>query len=134
MRKGWRLSTEMRFAHAHIFPFSARTGTAAAHFSGQVATATKKERMQRLAQAVAHTGHAERTRFLGTVRPVLWEGTGQPLTDQPGALWAGLTDNYLRVMGVAPSGSNLHNLVTPVWLSEVQGETMFCAEPVLPVA
>ena len=35
---------EMAFAHAHIFPYSARTGTAAAAFADQLPAAVKKER------------------------------------------------------------------------------------------
>jgi len=130
--EGLAFVEEMRFAHAHIFPFSARDGTAAAQFGSQAPAAIKKERVQRLAQVVAHTGHAERARFVGSVRPVLWEGTGQPLTDEPGLLWAGLTDNYLRVMGVAPAGIDLHNELTHIQLGAAQGEILFCVDPVIP--
>jgi threonylcarbamoyladenosine tRNA methylthiotransferase MtaB len=114
----------MRFADAHIFPFSARAGTAAASFPDAVPTALKKERVHRLHEVVERTGHAERSRFLGTVRPVLWEGEGQPLTDQPGRLWSGFTDNYLRVMAVAAPELELHGQITPVRLDEIQGATM----------
>ncbi len=122
---GLALVEELRFAHAHIFPFSARTGTAAAHFNGQVAAQTKKERLQRLQQVVEQTGREERERFVGTVRPVLWEGSGQPLADQPGLLWAGLTDNYLRVTTVAPAEQNLRNRVEQVHLKRLTGDELF---------
>lgn len=118
---------EMRFAHAHIFPFSPRTGTAAANFSDQVPTPTKKVRARRLHALVQQTGQAERSRFIGQTRPVLWEGEGQPLTDQPGRLWSGFTDNYLRVMAVAPATADLHGVITPVQLDELRGETLFGA-------
>ena len=115
---------EMRFAHAHIFPFSARTGTAAASFGGQVANAVKKERSRRMHEVVARTGRLERARFLGTTRPVLWEGSGEPLADDSGTLlWSGLTDNYLRVAGSAPADIDLGNRITNVRLDEVHGET-----------
>ena len=115
---------EMRFAHAHIFPFSARTGTAAAGFNGQVANTVKKERSRRMHAVVARTGQLERARFLGTTRPVLWEGSGEPLADEPGRLlWSGLTDNYLRVAGRAQAGIDLGNRITKVRLDEVHGET-----------
>ncbi|HMN27014.1 MAG TPA: MiaB/RimO family radical SAM methylthiotransferase, partial [Caldilineaceae bacterium] len=39
---------EMRFTHAHIFPFSARAGTAAASFADQVPAPVKKERSRRV--------------------------------------------------------------------------------------
>ncbi len=116
---------EMRFAHAHIFPFSARSGTAAARFERTVPNAVKKERSQRMHALLSRTGQAERQRFVGTIRPVLWEGTGQPMADEPGLLWRGLTDNYLRVSAVAPPDVDLHNRITPVALAELNGDTLF---------
>jgi threonylcarbamoyladenosine tRNA methylthiotransferase MtaB len=73
-----------RFLHAHIFPYSARAGTAAASFADATPAATKRARQQQIAAVVAATGAEERARFLGALRPVLWEGAGQPLADQPG--------------------------------------------------
>ena len=125
-----------RFMHAHIFPFSARAGTAAAGFADATPTATKRARQQQLAAAVAATGAEERARFLDTVRPVLWEGAGQPLADQPGRLWSGLTDNYLRVHTVAPAAADLHNRILPARLTHLDGavftgELLWDAEPLL---
>ena len=123
---------EMRFAHAHIFPFSARAGTAAAGFDGQVAKARKQERSRRMHQVAARTGQLERIRNVGTTRPVLWEGGGQQLSDQADTvLFNGLTDNYLRVMAQAPAGLDLGNKITPVRLDELHGETLY-GEPQLP--
>ena len=117
---------EMRFAHAHIFPFSARAGTAAAGFDGQVPKARKQERSRRMHQVAARTGQLERIRNVGTTRPVLWEGRGQQLTDQADTvLFNGLTDNYLRVMAQAPAGLDLSNKITPVRLDELHGETLY---------
>lgn len=116
---------EMRFAHAHIFPFSARAGTAAARFDGQLPKAVKQARLQRLQQLVESTGRSERQRFVGTVRPVLWEGQGRPLADRPGyRLWSGLTDNYLRVMAEATAGADLHNVLTAARLDAIEGDTL----------
>ena len=115
----------LRFAHAHIFPFSPRAGTAAAGFADRVSKADKKARSQRMHQVVAATGRQERQRFLTGTRPVLWEGTGVELTDQAGALWTGFTDNYLSVQATAPLGVDLHNQVTNVQLTELNGDTFF---------
>ncbi len=129
--EGLRFVEEMRFAHAHIFPFSPRAGTAAAGFDEQVPKAVKRERSRRMHRAVAHTAEMERRRFLGSTRPVLWEGSGQPLTDQVDTfLWSGLTDNYLRVSAQAPAGLDLSNRITPARLDELHGETMY-GEPLL---
>lgn len=128
--EGLAFVEEMRFAHAHIFPFSARAGTAAARFGGTVPKAEKKERSRRLHAVVEQTGRAERLRFVGSVRPVLWEGSGQPVTDQPDVrLWSGLTDNYLRVLAHAPAGQNLSNCITPTRLDELHGDTLFGSIP-----
>lgn len=122
---GLAFTEEMRFAHAHIFPFSAREGTAAARFGEHVTKAVKKERSRRLHEVVAGTGAAERQRFVGDTRPVLWEGEGQPLADAPKhALWTGYTDNYLRVMASAPAKVDLHGEITPARLEAVEDETM----------
>jgi threonylcarbamoyladenosine tRNA methylthiotransferase MtaB len=125
--EGMTFVEEMRFTHAHIFPFSPREGTAAAKFADQVPTPLKKERSRRLHELVERTGCEERQRFSGQQRKVLWEGEGQPLTDQPGRLWSGLTDNYLRVMAVAPVDRNLHGMITLVRLDEGRGDTLFGA-------
>ena len=112
-----------RFMHAHLFPYSARAGTAAASFADATPMAAKRTRLRRLAAAVEATGMDERARFLGTVRAVLWEGAGQPLADQPGRLWSGLTDNYLRVHTVAPAEIDLHNRILPTQLIQLEGAT-----------
>jgi threonylcarbamoyladenosine tRNA methylthiotransferase MtaB len=123
--EGLRFVEEMRFAHAHIFPFSARHGTTAARFDGQVSKAVKKERARRMHDVVERTGRVERQRFLGSIRPVLWEGQGQTVLDQPGRLWTGFTDNYLRGMAVAPTELNLHNRITLTRLDDLQGDILF---------
>lgn len=121
-QEGLAFVEELRFAHAHIFPFSAREGTAAANFAEAVPTDVKKARAQQLRTLVEQTGHGERQRFVGAVRPVLWEGEGQPLTDQPGRLWSGLTDNYLRVTTVADEALDLHNVTKATKLIDICGE------------
>lgn len=130
--EGLRFVEEMRFAHAHIFPFSPRAGTAAATFDGQVPKTVKRERSRRMHQAVACTAEMERRRYVGSIRPVLWEGGGQQLTDRSDTLlWSGLTDNYLRVSAQAPATLDLTNQITPARLDELHGETMY-GEPLLP--
>ena len=122
--EGLAFVEEMRFAHAHLFPFSAREGTAAASFAGTVPQEVKRRRLQQIQAVVAATGRAERARFAGTARSVLFEGEGKPLADEPGRLWFGLTDNYLRVAVVAPESADLHNVLAPVHLAGVEGDVM----------
>jgi threonylcarbamoyladenosine tRNA methylthiotransferase MtaB len=115
--QGLAFVEECRFAHAHVFPFSAREGTAAAKFGGHVAPPAKKQRVQQLQAAVSAGGRQERARFVGSVRPVLWEGQGEA-GDAERVRWTGLTDNYLRVQAYAPPGEDWHNLITRARLLE----------------
>jgi threonylcarbamoyladenosine tRNA methylthiotransferase MtaB len=122
--QGLAFVEEMRFVHAHLFPFSVRQGTAAARFEDQVPHEVKRDRLQRMQRVIESTGHAERIRFVGQIRPVLFEGEGKVLTDQPGKLWFGLTDNYLRVAAVASEDIDLHNVLVDVRLEAVAGDVM----------
>lgn len=103
------------FAHVHVFPYSARTGTAASRFEGQVLPEERRRRVAAMEAVARRTGDAVRQRFVGEVRPVLWEqweaGTG----------WSGLTDNYLRVQAAVPSGTDLANRITPARLLSLDG-------------
>ncbi len=123
-RAGMGFIEEMAFVDAHIFPYSARPGTAAAGFADPLPNLEKKARSRRMHDLIELTGRAERLRFVGGVRPVLWEGQGQPVEDQM-ALWRGYTDNYLRMMAHAPAGVDLHNVLTPTRLDELHGDTFF---------
>ncbi len=115
---------DMRFAHAHVFPYSARPGTAAAAYPEQVSKQVKKNRVRRVHAVVKETGQQERARFLHTIRPVLWEGKGQELNHGIGWLWQGYTDNYLRVETVVPAGENLTNRITAVRLEALTGQVL----------
>ena len=69
-------------------------------------------------------------RFVGSVRPVLWERPHGDLDDvqgQQGAarLWTGFTDNYLRVSLEAPPAVDLHNQIVPTYLAGLHGDTIF---------
>lgn len=121
---GMAFVEEMRFAHAHIFPFSPRQGTAAATFAEQISQEIKKSRSRRMHRLLEQTGGRERQRFVGSVRPVLWEGEGRPLTDQPGLLWSGLTDNYLRVVTTVPAELSLRNRIIETDLALLDGDTL----------
>jgi threonylcarbamoyladenosine tRNA methylthiotransferase MtaB len=122
--QGLAFVEQMRFAHAHLFPFSAREGTAAARFSDQLPGEVKRARLRRLSSVIDASGRSERARFITQVRPVLFEGEGKPLTDQPGKVWFGLTDNYLRVAVVAPDNIDLHNQLLQVRLESLAGDVM----------
>ena len=106
-----------RFSAIHVFPYSARPGTSAAHFGGKIGPAEKASRMERLLGLAARQSAAFREGILGSIRPALWE---QDTQGSDGRIWHGLTDNYVKV--AAPSSEPLRNRITPVRLEQVDGE------------
>jgi threonylcarbamoyladenosine tRNA methylthiotransferase MtaB len=77
-----------QLADAHVFPYSVRPGTSAAHFDDQVEVQTRSRRAEELREVADSMARSHRLSFVGAVRSVLWEGARGT---------SGLTDNYLRV-------------------------------------
>ena len=100
------------FAHLHVFPYSPRTGTAAARFDGRLPETECRSRSRRMNEVSDELGEAVRGEFLGQTRPVLYENYDGRVRDESGdVVWSGLTDNYLRVQASAPAGVDLHNRI-----------------------
>jgi threonylcarbamoyladenosine tRNA methylthiotransferase MtaB len=104
------------FARVHVFPFSARPGTPAAQMRHSIPAQVKAERSRSMRAVAAESHRAFRQRFVGQTMQVLWESS-RPGDD--GALWSGLTDNYLRVY--APCADDLTNTLTPTRLRALAG-------------
>ena len=100
------LCERMEFADMHVFPYSVRPGTSAAHYGEQVSPAVKKARMEPLLELSARQARKFRQAMLGETRPALWESEARG--GEKG--WTGLTDNYIRVR--AQCSRNLLNEVT----------------------
>ena len=110
----YRLCREVGFASMHVFPYSARPGTSAAHFRDDVPPQIKSERVGRLIALSNEQGAKYRARFLGTSRRVLWESCK---ADK----WVGLTDNYIRV--TALSDRELANEITWARIVGLNGQS-----------
>jgi threonylcarbamoyladenosine tRNA methylthiotransferase MtaB len=104
-----RFCQEREFAAIHVFPYSPRAGTPAAHMPAQVEPQVKRERKQRMLDLAGRTAHHFRQRFLGQAMEVLWEREVEAGT------WSGLTDNYIRVF--TRSKEPLTNRLLPAQLS-----------------
>jgi threonylcarbamoyladenosine tRNA methylthiotransferase MtaB len=98
------------FAKIHVFPFSARPGTAAAEMPGQLDDRVKKERSHRMLELAQQCWHSFCEQFLGQTMWVLWEKE----TDSGSGVYSGLTDNYIRVF--TRSQKSLTNKMAPVKL------------------
>ena len=115
----YALCRGMAFSDAHVFPYSVRPGTSAAHLDGHVASDVKARRVQALLGLSEKMATRFRMGFAGKVRSVLWESG----TDDNGStLWSGLTDNYIRVE--CRSDRPLANVVTQARLSTSTGEVV----------
>ncbi len=112
----------MQFSRVHIFPFSARTGTEAATYPGQVSPQVKQVRAQRLAEIARAGERAFWQRFVGQTVKVLWE------SKREAHVWSGLTDHYVRVM--ARSEAELHNRITPVHITALTSNGLWGELPV----
>lgn len=84
----------MKFSKIHVFPYSRRTGTPAAEFTGQVSEEQKKQRAAQLTKLAEKQGLQYRQTYIGSAMEVLFEAANDHTID-------GLTGNYLRVYTAA---------------------------------
>lgn len=110
----WEKSREfiesLDITRLHPFPYSERPGTKALLLGDVVPVEERHRRVGELTAISERKTREFEERFIGTVRPVLWES---PLTANPERM-AGHTDNYFRV--TAPVDPALFNTVTPTLL------------------
>ena len=95
----------------HVFSYSERPGTKALEIPHVVSPQERHARSQRLIALSERKHRAFCQRFVGTVRPVLWEHAreGQPMQ--------GFTDNYVRVEMPADHQA-LDNTITSITLTD----------------
>ena len=101
----------LEISQLHVFSYSERPGTKALEIPHVVSPQEKHARSQRLIALSERKHRAFCQRFVGTVRPVLWEHAreGQPMQ--------GFTDNYVRVEMPADHQA-LDNTITSITLTD----------------
>ena len=104
-------------ASAHVFPYSVRPGTSAAHFDGHLPPEVRATRAARLREVAGQSAERFKQTLVGAVRPVLWERDDPP---------AGLTDNYVtvRLDTDADDGRDRFNSIEDIELTGVSGDGM----------
>ena len=116
----YQLCRRIGFSKIHVFPYSARPGTTAAHFSDQIETKVKEERAEQLLDLSREQGKQFRHGLVGSRQSVLWESR----SSVPGAqIWSGFSSNYIRASTV--SSSNLRNQISLTDLQHVDGEIVW---------
>jgi threonylcarbamoyladenosine tRNA methylthiotransferase MtaB len=102
------------FARVHAFPYSRRTGTAAAAHGDGVPVAAVRRRMAAMLAVAEASERRYRERHVGATVEVLWER-------RRAVRWRGLTGNYLRVYAPV-EGEELGNRITEARLLALSGD------------
>lgn len=110
--EGFSYIRSLDISRLHVFSYSERPGTKALEIPHVVSSAEKHARSRRLIDLSEEKRLAHFRRFVGTIRPVLWEHakSGEPMQ--------GFTDNYIRVCQT-PSLQAEPNTVTLVRLGNL---------------
>jgi len=111
--ESYNFCQQVGFARIHVFSYSRRQETQAAHMPNQVRDRIKRERSERMLALAKEAAQNFRQRFLGKTMPVLWER-------QTNGVWSGLTDNYIKVY--TRSNEDLTNKLRLIKLAEVVPE------------
>jgi threonylcarbamoyladenosine tRNA methylthiotransferase MtaB len=115
-----RMAEECRFAKVHVFPYSPRQGTQAAHWPDDVPPPEKERRVRALIDLSDGLASDFAARHLGEEVEILVESR-----DRRSGLLTGLTGNYLRVLvagDAAERGRFLRARVTRVGAEGAYGE------------
>jgi threonylcarbamoyladenosine tRNA methylthiotransferase MtaB len=117
-RQSLEFVAQMGFARGHVFTFSERPGTAAARMPGVVPYPVRKTRNAEMRAVFDGMARTYREEFVGKHLLVLWERA----RDLGQGSWElnGLSDNYLRVSGLAPEPA--WNRIDGVLITAAQGE------------
>ncbi len=97
-QRTYRLLEDLPLAYFHVFPFSPRPGTPAAHFSNKVEPARIRQRCSVLRQLGKNKRENFARRFLGRCLPVLVESRRDPAS----GMLRGFTHNYIQVKFPGP--------------------------------
>ena len=117
--ESYTFAESMNFSDMHVFPYSIRPGTTAAHLCNHVDDGIKKERTGEMLELATMKMRQFRLGSLQQVRPVLWNinRIGEPSEE-----WIGLTDNYLQVR--TQQTDDLANTITKVRLTSLDGDCL----------
>ncbi len=111
------LIRELPLTYLHVFSFSPRPGTDAAHMPEQVPPEEKKRRMQAVRKVGRKKARIFRESLIGTIQQVLVEQRGA-------GGWtgmSGLTDNYVRVL---VDGAVQIGHVIPVAITDIKDDAL----------
>jgi threonylcarbamoyladenosine tRNA methylthiotransferase MtaB len=112
------LIAKLPIAYLHVFPFSARKGTPAASFSGQVPFGVIKARCQ----ALRELGEKKRKLFYGTFLGRNLKVLVESKKDRESGMLKGYSENYILVL--VQDGDEHINREVEVRVTEVSGQNV----------
>jgi threonylcarbamoyladenosine tRNA methylthiotransferase MtaB len=115
--ESYKFCRSMKFAALHIFPYSARPGTAAAQMTGKVDEKAKKQRSSSMLELAVSSADEFARRFIGQSREVLCEKEVR----KGSGIYSGLTDNYIRTY--VRSNRDITNTISKVRLIGLAGDS-----------
>ncbi len=126
-----RLCRDCAFAWVHVFPFSARPGTAAAKMRAQVPQSVSRERARRLSAQAAESKIAYINSWKGKTLPAVMESPRcGPAGNGRSAVLRAVTENFLHceiagAVSAPPAGGSVSVVITAPLESRVRkgGET-----------
>ncbi|MEW6447713.1 MAG: tRNA (N(6)-L-threonylcarbamoyladenosine(37)-C(2))-methylthiotransferase MtaB [Bacillota bacterium] len=108
---------DIGFSGLHVFKFSVRPGTPAAHFPHQVPEPVKAQRLRVMLATGTELANSYARQFKGRRVSVLVEGKNAD------SLWEGLSEHYLRVVFAADEA--LSGLLVNVTVTAVKGKVLY---------
>ncbi len=122
---------QLAFGHIHIFAYSAREGTKAAHLPEQLDRDIKRGRSQQLHLLAGKSRYSVLRKNIGRVFEVLIEGKSKSAS--PGqSKWSGYTPNYLRINIEADESAELENQLITVRATAINADgDALIVEPML---
>jgi len=116
--KTYEFVKDIAFYKMHVFKYSPRKGTPAATFEGQVDSAVKDARSERLIRLSGECMLSYHKKYVGRELPVLFE---QEVKDMEG-YYEGLAPNYIRV--VAKGNNTLEGNIKTVRITVAEPDRM----------
>ncbi len=110
----YQFLADLEVSYFHVFTYSERENTHAIELDGVVPPSKRTERTKRLRMLSDKKRQVFYDRFVGDIRPVLFEAEPQD------GHMLGFTDNYIKV--IAPYDAELVNCIVPCKLLQVNGQ------------
>ncbi|MQF69138.1 tRNA (N(6)-L-threonylcarbamoyladenosine(37)-C(2))-methylthiotransferase MtaB [SAR202 cluster bacterium AD-804-J14_MRT_500m] len=118
--ESYRFCEGLNLANIHVFPYSVRPGTTAAHVASKQNSIERRDRTKTMLSLASRKASDFRKKSFGSIHTVLWEKSDRSRDKA----YIGLTDNYLRVRCVWPD--NLTNKTTLARLGVEEGRAINC--------